>query len=327
MNSIRSLKDSDLLSTTKTLVQKERAVTMEVLRHLQEISRRKLYADLKFGSLFDYAVRELGYSEAAASRRIQAMHLIREMPEMAPKIESGALNLSNVCQAQSFFRDMKKAEPAAALTKDQKTEVLARLEDKSAREGQRILLAMSPPQVLPRERERIVSEEHIEMRFVVTRQMKLELERVRSLLGPRGGSLSLAELVSEMARLSTEKLSEKKFGKARTHQSPLPKAGLSNAQSTTPVSIAPVVSKPRPDVGVKSEIRSRYIAPAIKHEVWHRAGGKCARCAATKGLQFDHIRPFALGGDSSLENIQLLCGSCNLRRGIITFGPAAMRRQ
>ncbi|MBS1985818.1 MAG: hypothetical protein JST16_16790, partial [Bdellovibrionales bacterium] len=56
MNTIRALKDSELLSTTKALVQKERAVTMEVLRHLQEIERRKLYA-FQFTSLFDYAVR------------------------------------------------------------------------------------------------------------------------------------------------------------------------------------------------------------------------------------------------------------------------------
>ncbi|MBS1984554.1 MAG: hypothetical protein JST16_10310, partial [Bdellovibrionales bacterium] len=70
MNTIRALKDSELLSATKALAQKERAVTMKVLRHLQEIERRKLYA-FRFTSLFDYAVRELGYSEAAASRRIQ----------------------------------------------------------------------------------------------------------------------------------------------------------------------------------------------------------------------------------------------------------------
>ena len=294
---------------------------MEILRHLQEISRRKLYADLKYASLFEYAVRELGYSEAAASRRIQAVYLIREIPEVAPKIESGALNLTNVCQAQSFFRDMKKVEPAAALTKDQKTAVLAKLEDKSSREGQRILLSMSPPQVLPRERERVVSEEHMEMRFVVTRQMKLELERVRSLLGPRGTALSLAELISEMAKLSAERLNEKKFGKTRAAQ-----ANPAPSQIRISNSVKPIVRHPNPSAGSELLARGRYIPSVIKHEVWHRDGGKCTHCASTKGIQFDHIQPFALGGDSSLGNIRLLCGSCNLRRGIVSFGPAAMRR-
>ena len=287
MNSIRDLKDSELLSTTKVLVQKERTVTMEVLRHLQEIERRKLYA-FKYGSLFDYAIQELGYSEAAASRRIQAVRLIREIPEVAPKIESGALNLSNVCQAQSFFRDVKKAEPSAALTKDQKTEVLAKLEDKSAREGQRILLSMSPPQVLPRERERMLSEEHTEMRFVVTRETKLELEKVRSLLGPRGVSLSLAELILEMAKLSAQKLSEKKFGKARVAQDRVPSVSGS-AKPATPVS--------HPDVGAMALTRTRYFPSIIKHEVWHRDGGKCVKCSSTKAL---HFLPLALHTQNGL---------------------------
>ena len=299
---------------------------MEVLRHLQEIERRKLYA-FKYGSLFDYAVQELHYSEAAASRRIQAMRLIREIPEMAPKIESGALNLTNVCQAQSFFRDMKKAEPAAALSRDQKTEVLAKLEDKSSREGQRILLSMSPPQVLPRERERMVSEEHIEMRFVVTQKTKLELEKVRSLLGPRGGSLSMAELISEMARLCSERLSEKTFGKTRAAQDRLSALALSSPSQVKTLNTNKSAVQKFPAVGVKPNFRTRYIAPVVKHEVWHRDGGKCVRCKSTQSIQFDHIQPFALGGDSSPANIQLLCGSCNLRRGIISFGPAAMRRQ
>ncbi|MBS1984909.1 MAG: hypothetical protein JST16_12130, partial [Bdellovibrionales bacterium] len=171
MNTIRALKDSELLSTTKELVQKERAVTMEVLRHLQEIERRKLFADLKYPSLFEYAVHELSYSEAAAGRRIQAMRLMSELPEVASKIESGALSLSNICQARSFFREMDKAQPEVALSREQKTEVLAQLEDKSAREGQRILLSISPAHALPRERDCIVSTEHSEVNFLMSREL------------------------------------------------------------------------------------------------------------------------------------------------------------
>ena len=39
---------------------------MVVLDHLREIAARRLFLRRGFGSLFDYAVRELGYSEAAA---------------------------------------------------------------------------------------------------------------------------------------------------------------------------------------------------------------------------------------------------------------------
>ena len=130
---IRKLRDMELLASTKSLVEREREITTQVLRHLAEIERRKLYADLRYGSLFEYAVRELKYSEAAAARRIQAMRLLREIPELESKIESGALSLSNISQAQSYFRDMKKAEPERALRVEDKIDVLAKLEDKSAR--------------------------------------------------------------------------------------------------------------------------------------------------------------------------------------------------
>ncbi|MBS1985748.1 MAG: hypothetical protein JST16_16440, partial [Bdellovibrionales bacterium] len=158
--------------------------------------------------LFEYAVHELSYSEAAAGRRIQAMRLMTELPEVAPKIESGALNLTNICQAQSFFRDLKKAQPERAMSREQKTEVLARLEDKSSREGLKVLLAISPVQVLPRERERIVSTEHTEVSFVINQELKNGLDEIRSLLGPKGATLNMAELVEEMARLSKERLLE-----------------------------------------------------------------------------------------------------------------------
>ncbi|MBS1986207.1 MAG: HNH endonuclease [Bdellovibrionales bacterium] len=334
MNTIRALKDSELLSTTKALVQKERAVTMEVLRHLQEIERRKLYA-FQFTSLFDYAVRELGYSEAAASRRIQAMRLMTEIPETAPTIESGTLNLSNICQAQSFFRDLQRAQPEMALSKEQKTEVLAQMEDKSAREGQKVILSICPPTVLPRERERVVSAEHIEVKFLIDQKLRESLEQVRALLGPKGAELSLAELVAEMARLSTERLSEKRFGKARVRGDA---DELVVSRKTSPNIARPGAGVGDPPAGTEPEAlelsarksakqRTRYTSKAVKHRVWRAAGGKCAGCGSKHRLQFDHIQPFALRGDSAAENIQLLCSSCNIRRGIQSFGTRAMREE
>ncbi|MBF0360556.1 MAG: hypothetical protein HQK49_06065, partial [Oligoflexia bacterium] len=61
---ILSLKDYELLEKTKKLVAVEKAQTLEVLAHLQEISRRRLFCDLGYSSLFEYTHRELGYSEA-----------------------------------------------------------------------------------------------------------------------------------------------------------------------------------------------------------------------------------------------------------------------
>ncbi|MBS1982566.1 MAG: HNH endonuclease [Bdellovibrionales bacterium] len=311
MNLIRALKDSELLSSIKALAQRECALTLEVLKHLQEIERRKLYSP-HYPSLFEYAVRELSYSEASAGRRIQAMRAMTEIPELASKIESGALSLTNICQAQSFFREIKKAQPELTMTHEQKTEVLAKLEDKSSREGLKVLLEISPVEALPRERERMITPDHVEVTFLLNTQTKNQLNEVRSLLGPQGSTLSLAQLVSEMAKLSSQALKEKRFGKQR-------------ARATVAGSGAGVETA-KPGAGETVRERTRYISQATKHAVWQAAGGKCAGCGSTHRLQFDHVRPFALGGDSAPENLQLLCGSCNLRRGIAAFGPAVMRR-
>lgn len=70
----------------------------------------------------------------------------------------------------------------------------------------------------------------------------------------------------------------------------------------------------------------RYIPAAIKARVRARDGGKCRNCGSTDGLQFDHIYPWSKGGTSkSADNIQLLCASCNLRKGASLAGTGKHR--
>ena len=110
MAEIKNLSDQALLSQTKLLAQKERSLHIQVLRHLREIESRRLYFSEGYASLFDYAVRGLGYSKGAAFRRINAMRLCRAEPAVEAKLKSGRLSLCAASQLQNFFEKKKREE-------------------------------------------------------------------------------------------------------------------------------------------------------------------------------------------------------------------------
>ena len=64
----------------------------------------------------------------------------------------------------------------------------------------------------------------------------------------------------------------------------------------------------------------------VKQLVWTHNQGQCRSCGSNAELQFDHIIPASMGGAVSPENIQVLCGPCNRRKGAsvaLPTNPAA----
>lgn len=49
----------------------------------------------------------------------------------------------------------------------------------------------------------------------------------------------------------------------------------------------------------------------IRRAVFERDGGQCVACGSNFDLQYDHVIPVALGGATTVANLQLLCGQCN----------------
>ncbi len=134
---LKFLTDHQLHLDTKMLVRDERKVSIKILHHLKEIDRRRLYSDIGYGSLFDYVVKELGYSPGSAYRRIQAARLLVDVPEVENKILTGCLNLTQVCDATTFFRENEIREP------NRKIEVLRQIENLSKTETSRHFALLS----------------------------------------------------------------------------------------------------------------------------------------------------------------------------------------
>lgn len=134
---LKHLTDKVLLDDTKKLAKAEREVTIKILHHLKEIDRRKLFTDLGHRSLHDYCLRELGYSDASAHRRITSSRLLAELPQIEEKIESGSLNLTNLANLTQFFREEQIIE------KNIKEKIINQVEGLSRRECELKLMQLS----------------------------------------------------------------------------------------------------------------------------------------------------------------------------------------
>jgi hypothetical protein len=72
-----------------------------------------------------------------------------------------------------------------------------------------------------------------------------------------------------------------------------------------------------PGTSRRANVASRHVPAATQRVVWQRDGGRCAftgpqeRCTATAFLEYHHVVPFAAGGETSANNLELRCRAHN----------------
>jgi hypothetical protein len=73
--------------------------------------------------------------------------------------------------------------------------------------------------------------------------------------------------------------------------------------------------------------RARDAAAAVKRAVWVRDLGRCAyigpsghRCNERRFVEFHHVDPHALGGEATVDKIELRCRRHNDYEGRLYFG-------
>ena len=130
---LSSLSDPELLSRVKDLVSRERAVTLEILVHVNEVERRRLHLGLGYPSMFEYAIRHLGYSASAAARRIRAARCVRDHPEVYGLLEKNEVTLITISLV------------APILDESNAKDLIAKIRGKSQREVEAIVATYRPP--------------------------------------------------------------------------------------------------------------------------------------------------------------------------------------
>jgi len=80
-----------------------------------------------------------------------------------------------------------------------------------------------------------------------------------------------------------------------------------------------VVTAYRKQPSIRYEVNpssNRYIPTAVREAVSIRDNYRCVKCSSQKNLQFDHIVAIRNGGSNTVDNVQVLCSVCNLRKGV-----------
>jgi hypothetical protein len=301
---LRTLSDGALLDRTSELARDERKITLEILHHLHEIERRKLFAELGYPSLFEYCVKHLGYNEVSAQRRIASMRLLRVIPELAEQVQQGKLTISTLAKAHGFF---KKEDKVQKLNLEQKRQIIEQLSGKPTREMERELLSQSLyPEVHFKEKSKTVSPTKVELTFFADVELQSILEKIRGVLSHKLEQGTLTEVIAHMA---------KEFWA-------IIDPGREPKKTRSPQSVT------------AQKVHTDTIPAAIKRAIWKRDDGCCAftnqtgkKCGSRHRVQFDHYpTPHALGGPSTEQNLRLACFQHNARHAIQRYGLKKMER-
>ena len=344
------LADHVLLRTLADVVTKDRATTSEMLSLIAEVERRRLYAEAGFESMYAYCVRHLHMSEDVAYKRIRTARVSRRFPRILELIPDGRLNLTSiVCLAPHLRRISKKAGD----------ELLAVAEGKTRAELELMLAERFPKADLPTVVQALsprcatselapgpVCDTPLTSSVGSSAVVQVEPESGSSNSAPLPASPASTVPAPRIAPLSPGRfgvqltVSQSTHDKLRYAQSLLahavPSGDLAEVlDRALDALIASLERRKFAATGKPGAARRssdpRHVPARVRRAVRERDGGRCTyktadgrRCEARKFLEFDHVRPLARGGESSVDNLRLRCRAHNQLEAERTFGAGFM---
>lgn len=354
MERCRRLKDAELISELKFMVEREKRNLAALLIHLAEYDLRRLYRDAGYPSLFSYCVKSLGYDENTAYRLITAGRVIKHYPGACALVASGDLTLTAILVL------------SPVLTDENSERLLSEVKGKSRRELETIVAGIAPqpsrpdfvqpyqiapeawmksadaapgcklaepvegggskegmaaPVILeatePREWQAIIpiSLDRVRIGFDAAIIVLQLLDRAKQVLSHKYPDGKIEDIMRDALELLLEKRDpERKFAR-QSAPAQLLEAGKSEQEPLEPRFL-------------RAWKAGRYIPASVKRTVWQRDDGRCSFrfeegniCGSKEGLEFDHVRPFAKGGRSeSARNVRLLCRLHNRMASEFVFG-------
>jgi len=332
----RLLSDVELDREAKRVAHVERQTTVDLLRLLIEVERRGLHLALGHSSLFVYCTRALRLSEQAAYSRITVARAAKRYPRLLDLLEDGAVTLSSVgllaphlneatvdvlLDAARFksTRDVERMLAGAFPQPDVPAAIRAAptpLHVSNSEPATVRLLAqpasvepsvgLSTPQSAPalstipgptRQTIAPISPARFLLKVTLSQDTEQKLQRTRALLRHTIPDGDIDAVLNRALTLLLDQVARTKFGRAR-----------------------------KPRSGHVTVAKGRRIPAAVRREVCERDNGRCVflgsdgPCGETAFLEFHHVIPFAAGGPSTVENLQLRCRAHNGYEAARYFG-------
>jgi 5-methylcytosine-specific restriction endonuclease McrA len=319
------LSDAELIAETSRLATSEQQATSRLVSALAEFDARRLYLGQGCSSMFTYCTRVLHLAEHAAYNRIEAARAARRFPSILTLLARADIHLSAVRLL------------APHLTEANHRDVLREASHKSKREVEELVARLWPrPDVAPLIRK--VPTPHpsggansaaIASQFDAEPDCQLVCDQAAAVLDARSHPTprpKIEPLAPERYKVQFT-VSRETYDKLRQAQDLLrhrlpsgdPAAIFDRALTLLLEDLKKqkLAVTERPRAARSTATRSRHVPASVRRTVWARDGGRCrfegpaGRCGETGRLEFHHVVPYASGGPTSADNMELRCAAHN----------------
>lgn len=328
------LSDAELLDEIKRLTANERLATARLIAALAELDARRLYLGEGCSSLFTYCTRVLQLSEHAAYLRIEAARAVRKWPAVLTFLAEGALHLTAIGLL------------APHLTADNVERTLVAAQHKSKREVEEIVAALRPQAVVPSSVRKLPMAQSpatatplvnplSQERGALTRPPAPSYENPQPADSPRMKADEVKPLAPERYKVqfTVSRETHQMLREAQDllrHQIPDGDVGAIFERALKLLvrkfhkTRHAAVERPRATSLCST---GRHVPASVKRAVWERDQGQCAfvgaigRCTERGFLEYHHRVPFAHGGATTQDNLELRCRAHNAYEAELWFGP------